>query len=175
VYGCLYTALTPEGAVAEFRKHLVRRGFDAPCDLVAFILRAERVFDLAGAIGFPHLVQTRATEPPGAGVVWSDSHVANRTANLGPELGSILLSRLVGNSASDLDACRALADHVRETSHVAIHAPSAAAPVQTVLALYPENRPAELSYGPDVLHRFALNHGRERITDAHGQLVRIPP
>jgi hypothetical protein len=47
LYGCLYTALTPEGAAAEYRKHNMRRGLRSDRDLVALSVVVEHVLDIA--------------------------------------------------------------------------------------------------------------------------------
>ncbi|MGI9181326.1 MAG: RES family NAD+ phosphorylase [Longimicrobiaceae bacterium] len=45
-YGCLYTALTPAGALAEYRKHLVRNRLQKPRDLVSIEVTVRPVLDL---------------------------------------------------------------------------------------------------------------------------------
>lgn len=45
-YGCLYTALTAEGAAAEYRKHFMRRNFRRPRDLCCLEVKIEHVLDI---------------------------------------------------------------------------------------------------------------------------------
>jgi RES domain-containing protein len=45
-YGCLYTALTPAGALAEYRKHLVRNQLQKRRDLVSIEVTVRPVLDL---------------------------------------------------------------------------------------------------------------------------------
>lgn len=128
---CLYTALTPEGALAEYRKHFVENGFGAapgllaPRDLVSIDVRVEPVLNLTSAA-----VRER----------------------LGVDL-----ARLTGNQAADRAICRRIAwDAVRE-GYRAILAPSAARRGERTLMLYVESQHGRLTTrnGPD---RIPINY-----------------
>jgi RES domain-containing protein len=129
---CLYTALTVEGALAEYRKHFVENGFGAapgllaPRDLVSIDVRVEPVLNLASP-------QVRA------------------------ELG-IALDHLTGDTAADLAVCRRIAWDAVRTGHRAILAPSAAKKGERTLMLYVESERGRLavSNGPD---RIPINYG----------------
>lgn len=54
------------------------------------------------------------------------------------------LAALQSDERADLEACRVLADWARIQGYLALHAPSAAAEDERVLAIYPENLPARL-------------------------------
>ena len=98
VYGCLYTALTPEGALGEWGKYLRRAGVSArlapPRDLVSLRVRVDPVLDLT-----------------------------SRTVRR--EMG-ISLATLTGDEEGDLEACRSIADLARQQDYCAILSPSAA-------------------------------------------------
>lgn len=51
-YGCLYTALTMDGAVAEYEKVVRRSGIDEPRDLVSIDVTAANVRDLTLQTGW---------------------------------------------------------------------------------------------------------------------------
>jgi RES domain-containing protein len=135
LYGCLYTTLTVETAIAEFRKLLATYGAGphmvSPRDLVSIDVRLDPVLDLR-------------------------SQRVRRTLRMSPK-------DLRGDSPSDLEACRRVADWARAEGHVALLAPSAPDRSGTVLAIYPDMQPAsgiEISLGPD---RLPLNHSGSQL------------
>lgn len=121
-YGCLYTALTRDGALAELRKararRAVRRG--RPRDLVSVrVVRVSPVLDL--------------TDP------------AERRKMRIP------LSAATGDDAADIERCRDVADRARDAGYRALLVPSAAARGTVNLVIYTD-APAsdlELESGPD--------------------------
>jgi RES domain-containing protein len=127
-YGCLYTALTPEGARAEYEKYRTRAqgpGSGKPRDLVSIEVTATPVLDLTD-----ETVRT-----------W---------------LG-VTLSSLIGDEEADLESCRSIADWARSEGYRAILAPSAAREGERVLAIYIEGPVRDLDWdmGPD---RIPLNY-----------------
>ncbi|HKP75101.1 MAG TPA: RES family NAD+ phosphorylase [Longimicrobiaceae bacterium] len=108
VYGCLYTALTAEGALAEWAKYLRAAGLppeaSAARDLVSLDLRVDPVLDL-----------TSASVRRGLGV-----HLATIT----------------GDAPEDLEVCRSIADLGRQQGYVGILSPSAALRGSSNLNLY---------------------------------------
>jgi len=123
-YGCLYTALTRDGTVAEYAK--VRDGYvglaasdDDMRDLVSIHVMVEPVLDL------------------------TDSAVRER---YGADLAT-----LVGDEEADLETCRSIADLARAEGYRAIMSPSAALPGAVNLNIYLEGRAADLRLrdGPD--------------------------
>jgi RES domain-containing protein len=129
---CLYTALTPAGALAEYRKHFLANAFDvapgvlAPRDLVSIDVRVEPVLDL-----------TRPRVRAAFGVT---------------------LEQLTGDGRADLAACRRVAWNAFRLGHRAILAPSAAQEGEPTLMLYIESQHGRLTArnGP---HRIPINHG----------------
>jgi len=107
VYGCLYTALSQEGAVAEYRKYLekanIRLSESWPRDLVSVKVDIDPVLDLT-----------------------------NRKTSL--VLPSSLF--LTGDDPGDLEKCRVLADTAREQGYAALIAPSAALDGEKNLIIY---------------------------------------
>ena len=107
VYGCLYTALTLEGAIAELDKVKNRKDGTpreiGPRDLVSIQVDLEPDVDLTD---------------PNNGYV--DPHEAF----------------LTGDADKDKEKCRALADQIRIDGAAAIIVPSAAAPGEKNLAIY---------------------------------------
>ncbi len=108
VYGCLYTALTREGALAEYERYLQRAALTGlkPRELVTIEVTVEPVLDL------------------------TDEAVR-------AELG-LSLETLVGEGAADIEACRDVADWARANGYRAIVAPSAASSGEKILAIYLE-------------------------------------
>jgi RES domain-containing protein len=135
VYGCLYTALTPEGALAEWAKYLrasaVTPHSSAPRDLVSIELRVEPVLDLTSPAILRKLGITRAT--------------------------------ITGDTDEDLETCRAIADLARQQGCHAILSPSAALPGAVNLNLYVDGRADRCSLDvggdrvvvtPEMLHEY---------------------
>jgi RES domain-containing protein len=112
IYGCLYTALSAEGALAEYAKYLrgaaIAPQSSSPRDLVSLDLRVEPVLDLTSPV-----VRRR----------------------LGVQLATI-----TGNEPEDLDACRSVADLARQEGYHAILSPSAALRGSVNLNLYIDGR-----------------------------------
>jgi RES domain-containing protein len=111
-YGCLYTALSEEGALGEAAKYLRRAGvapkFSPPRDLVSLRVRVEPVMDLT---------------------------VASVRRTLG-----VSLSTLTGDDEMDLETCRSVADLAKQQQYCAILSPSAALSGSTNLNLYIDGR-----------------------------------
>lgn len=128
-YGCLYTSLSREGALAEYAKELKRFGIDAsadhPKDVVSLIVGVARVLDLTDA---------RERERLG-----------------------IALATLTGDGEDDLESCRIVADLARLEGYDAILSPSAALSGARNLNLYIDGRADHLRLmeGPD---RAPLNY-----------------
>jgi RES domain-containing protein len=124
LYGCLYTSLSPEGAVAEYRKYLERAGVALelvrPRELVSLDVEVWPVFDLTDEASSPI--------PP-------SSHL------------------LVGDSEEDLEECRALADYIRAQEYAGILAPSSALPGAKNLIIYIDGLAGNIvvAEGPDRL------------------------
>jgi len=107
-YGCLYTSLTPEGAIAEYDKHLLRFGAVTtgkvePHELVSLIVEIDPVIDLTD-VG---------------------------TSPISPEA-----SFLIGDDPKNLEACRSLADSLRAQGYAGLIIPSAAAAGKKNLIIY---------------------------------------
>jgi RES domain-containing protein len=116
-YGCLYTALTREGAAAEYRKVVGRHAGlaerdDAKRDLVSLEVRVLPVLDLTD----------RAVRRE-----WE-----------------VTLEALTGDSDGSLEACRSLADRARASGYRAILSPSAALRGAANLNIYLEGRAEQL-------------------------------
>ena len=116
-YGCLYTALTREGAVAEYRKvandHVgVAEREDAKRDIVSLAVRVTPVLDL------------------------TDRLVRREWA--------VTLPALVGDSDGSLEGCRSIADAARTSGFRAILSPSAALRGSANLSIYLEGRADQL-------------------------------
>ena len=129
VYGCLYTALTREGALAELARYARRAGLRPdrlPArDLVSIRVRVEPVLDLT-------------------------------SRGVRRKLGATLAA-LTGDGEEDLEACRSLADFARQQGYCAILSPSAALRGAANLNLYIDG-PAgqyDLDHGPD---RIPITH-----------------
>jgi RES domain-containing protein len=128
-YGCLYTSLSRDGAVAEYAKELKRLGIEAsadhPKDLVSLNVGVACVLDL------------------------TDSSARKRFG--------ISLATLAGDSEDDLESCRIVADLARLEGYDAILSPSAALAGARSLNLYIDGRAAHLRLmeGPD---RYPLNY-----------------
>lgn len=123
---CLYTALDPRGAIAEFEKHYAEYAAPAERDLVSVDVQVSPVLDL--------------TNP----TVRSRLGVDQQT--------------LVGDTATDLAKCRAMAKRWVGNGGAAILAPSAALPGAVNLLIYLESTAgiATLNNGPD---RVRITHG----------------
>lgn len=108
VYGCLYTALEPNGALAEYQKyntHSHGSGRNTPRDLVSIrVGRIGPVLDLTDA-------QCRAK----AGVD---------------------LSTLISDDPDDIETCRTVADWARSEGYQGLLVPSAARSGNTNLIIY---------------------------------------
>jgi len=123
-YGCLYTALTREGAIAEYRKVVgkyveLAASEDDKRDVVSIRVHVELVLDL------------------------TDSRVRD-------EYRASLIT-LTGDHEADLETCRSIADLARARPYRAILSPSAALEGAVNLNIYLEGRAAELRLweGPD--------------------------
>jgi RES domain-containing protein len=154
-YGCLYTALTAEVAIAEYRKLVERRGIRSRRDLVALEVRIDPVFDLVTALSTS---ETRLTAREGE----IDLRIQLRDP------------RVSGDTEDDLEFCRTIADTARESRHYGILAPSAAIPVGQILAIYPENRPDHIWINL-AAPRVKLNYGPDALVDDNDQLRRPAP
>jgi len=123
-YGCLYTSLTREGAVAEYGKELARIAGvtpeeDQPKDLVSIFILARQVLDL------------------------TDAAVRARF--------EVTLEQITSDRFEDLEVCRSVADIARLQGYNAILSPSAAAAGRENLNLYIDGRAGDirLMEGPD--------------------------
>lgn len=122
-YGCLYTSLSRDGAIAEYTKELRRLGIDASADqakdLVSLSVSVARVLDLTDA---------RKRSRFGVGV-----------------------DTLTGDNDDDLESCRIVADLARLAGYDAILSPSAALSGERNLNLYIDGRAdhLRLTEGPD--------------------------
>ena len=114
VYGCLYTALTREGALVEYERYLQRAALTGlkSRELVTIEVTVDPVLDL--------------TDPA-----------------VRQELG-VGLETLTGDGEADFEACRDIADWARANSYRAILAPSAATGGERILAIYLEGSPKRL-------------------------------
>jgi RES domain-containing protein len=128
-YGCLYTSLSRDGAIAEYHKELHRLGIesagDQPKDLVSLHVGVARVLDL------------------------TDERQRQRFG--------MTLDVLTGDSADDIESCRVVADLARMEGYDAILSPSAARHDAQNLNLYIDGRADHLRLmeGPD---RIPLNY-----------------
>ena len=117
-YGCLYTSLSREGALAEYRKYLLRSalaGIPRPRDLVSIeVRRVEPVLDLT---------------------------LEREQRRLG-----ISLEILTGDEPRDLDACLEVADWVRSQGYQGLLVPSAAAAGEVNLVIYIDGPAANLDF-----------------------------
>lgn len=107
VYGCLYTAFSKEGAIAEYKKSLERESINLakakPRELVTIKVDINPVLDFT-----------------------------NKRTSLVP-LSSTFL---VGDDPDDLEKCRVLADTARDRGYAAIIVPSAALKGEKNLVIY---------------------------------------
>lgn len=114
-YGCLYTALTAEGALAEYRKRLALLGdVDGDWqrrDLVSLEVTVEQVLDLTNAA-------------------------------IRRQFG-IDIRTMTSDDEAALEHCRIIADVAREREYTSILAPSAAAREERNLMIYVDG-PADL-------------------------------
>lgn len=106
-YGCIYTALTRQGAEAEYIKHLSRYGsspaMSSPRDLITLIVNASPILD----------------------------QTSKKTSLVDP--GSPFLT---GSKLEDIEKCRELADLARDRGFQGILAPSASLPGEKNLIIY---------------------------------------
>jgi RES domain-containing protein len=107
-YGCIYSSLTQEGAIAEYHKYLQRAAVSSPSlakrrQLVSLIVEIDRVMDLTKGRSSP--VSTSAPF-------------------------------LTGDDPPDIEDCRKLADVFRAQGYNGIIAPSAALSNQKNLMIY---------------------------------------
>lgn len=112
VYGCLYTALSEDGALGEAAKYLRQAGvapkFSPPRDLVSLRVRVEPVLELT-------------------------------SASVRRRLG-VSLPTITGNDDADLETCRSIADLARQQEYCAILSPSAALAGSVNLNVYVDGR-----------------------------------
>ncbi len=122
-YGCLYTALTREGAIAEYRKYLARAG----------LLASPRPRDLVS-------IEVRRVEP-----------VLNLTEDHEQTRLSVTEEILTGDQPEDLQTCLALADWSRSEGYQGLLVPSSAAAGEVNLIIYIDGPAANLDFtdGPD--------------------------
>lgn len=111
-YGCLYTSLSREGAVAEYAKELRRLGIETSAD------QAKDVVSLN--VGVAHVL---------------DLTDVRERERLGVSLGT-----LTGDDEDDLESCRLVADLARFAGYDAILSPSAALAGERNLNLYIDGR-----------------------------------
>lgn len=128
-YGCLYTALSREGAIAEYekaREHTwLAADDDEKRDVVSILVRVEPVLDL--------------------------------TRRLVRRAFRVSLAPLTGDTEDCLERCHALADRARGEGYRAILSPSAALRGGTNLNIYLEGRAADLRLR-EGSHREPLNY-----------------
>lgn len=164
LYGCLYTARTPAGAAAEYRKHFVRRGLRRDRDLVCLAVEIAHVLDLSAVLGSG----SRADAPHFLGT--ANAGIGDRQSLLPPIDGD----RLVGDGADDVEHCRTIADWARRHGYLAIQAPSASVVGEYTIAIYPENRPNELRIAVHA-DPLPLNYGEDPFVDGAGVPRRDQP
>jgi len=121
-YGCLYTAATREGAIAEYRKALTKMGLTrSPMvrDLVSLDVSVEPVLDLTSV------------------------SIRRRLR--------VSIDTLRSDDSEALESCLSLADYARAEGYGAILTPSAALKSATNLAIYIDGRAdrLQLDAGPD--------------------------
>lgn len=128
-YGCLYTSLSAEGALAEYSKELRRIGIDAAAD------KQKDLVSLKVEV----------------------AHVLDLTDVRQQERFKIGLDTLTGDTDDDLESCRIVADLARLAAYDAILSPSAALEGARNLNLYVDGRADHLRLmeGPD---RAPLNY-----------------
>jgi len=125
VYGCLYTSLSMDGALAELDKMLYRKGRTprgiGPSELVSIQVDLDPVVDL--------------TDPNNPYVDPNDPF-------------------LTGDTEQDIEQCRSLADRIRDDGAVAIIVPSAAEPGCRNLDIYIDGPAGKihLADGGDRIH-----------------------
>ncbi len=115
-YGCLYTAVSADGAREEYLRYLAALNFkpedDAPRDLVSLQVRVSRVLDLTSRT------------------------IRNKVAAMLGLDGTLPIDRLRGDEPADLSLCLAIADWARAQGYVAIMSPSAASRGSKNLNIY---------------------------------------
>lgn len=115
LYGCLYTSLEPVGAVAEYLKYLKKAGISPGTRPHKRELVSLHV-DLSPVMDL--------TDPETSPV---------------PQNSTVL----IGDSESDLEACRSLADYLRSQGYAGIIAPSSPAPAMKNLMIYLDHTPSK--------------------------------
>jgi RES domain-containing protein len=124
LYGCLYTSLSQEGAIAEYRKYLklagITPGRARPRELVSILAEISPVLDITD--------ETVSPVPPLSGF-------------------------LVCDTPDDLEACRSLADYARSQGYAGLLAPSSALSGEKNLIIYIDGLAGSilLDEGPDRL------------------------
>ena len=122
-YGCLYTALTRDGAIAEYRRVLGSTGLTddecAPRDLVSIIADVKPVLDVTNPAVYSRI---------GVGA-----------------------QNLIRDEDEHFEFCRTIADFARSEGYNAVLSPSAASPGDRNLNIYLDARPSDLqlSVGPE--------------------------
>lgn len=137
-YGCLYTATSRGGAVAEWQRYVERAGPGTdrrPRDVVSIVVRVRPVAD------------------------FTDHTFCRRFG--------VTLAQLTGDADADWEACRTLADVLRAERYRALHAPSAALTGTANLIIYLEGAADDLllNEGGD---RTALNYGPDPLASRSG-------
>jgi len=122
-YGCIYSSLTKEGAIAEYHKYLQQAAVSSPSlakprELVSLIVEVDPVIDLTKSKSSP--VSTSALF-------------------------------LTGDNPADIEDCRKLADIFRAQGYNGIIAPSAAVSNQKNLIIYIDGpaRSIDIDFGGD--------------------------
>ena len=133
-YGCLYTALTPEGALAEYRKY-------------------NALAHAFGRIEARDLVSIRVNR---IGPVFDLTDVEQRS-----EAG-VALHALTGDTPDDMETCRTIADWARSEGNHGLLVPSAAHPGGANLIIYIDGPVSniDLDEGPD--RRIIEDEGERR-------------
>jgi len=126
LYGCLYTSQDPVGAIVEYLKYLRKSGI--PLDNRPH--KRELVSLYVNLYPVMDL-----TDPAGSPIPPNSPF-------------------LVGDSSSDLEACRSLADHLRSQGYAGIIAPSSPAPSLKNLIIYIDYTPSK---------NVNINEGKDRI------------
>jgi RES domain-containing protein len=120
LYGCLYTALTPEGARAEFERYLekssLRYAEIQPREIVSLRVSIDPVLDLTD----------------------------KRNPYVNPKE-----QYLTGDESSDIERCRKLADAARSSGFLGLLVPSAGKAGEKNLVIYIDGPPVQLQLEVD--------------------------